>query len=345
MTAFRFANPEFLLLLVLLPLLALWLYRKRSVLALAHPDLTGFQLAIKQTRRVKWAKKLPWLRFLALALCVLALSRPQWGFEATKTHREGIAIAMAVDVSSSMGAQDLMLDERRSDRLSVVKHTFNAFMSGDDQSLPGRDGDLIGLVTFARYSDVRSPPTLDHQALTRMLDDVRIVTLSEEDGTAIGAGLMAAIDGLREVGNASRVLILLTDGSHNAGQVSPMQAAAVARTLGIKIYAIGAGTRGTAMMPARKRGGGIEMRPTMVFIDDDGLTELAEHTGGRYFRATDAKALAEIYQEIDRLEKGRNTATSYQAYREVFSPIAGLALLLLLIEVLMRHTWLRVATA
>lgn len=341
MTAFRLANPEFLALLALLPLLYWFLKKWQRPAALGHPHLKGLEALARKSRRVRWLRWLPMLRYLALILCVAALSRPQWGYQATKTHREGIAIAMAVDISSSMGAKDLMLDEQRSNRLAVVKETFNHFLSGDQTTLSGREGDLIGLVTFARYSDLRSPPTLDHKALVRILDEVNIVTLSEEDGTAIGDGMIAAIDGLRNLENTSRVLILLTDGSNNAGVTSPMQAAAVAKAMGIKVYAIGAGTRGTALMPAKKRGGGIEMRPTMVFIDDDGLTQVAEHTGGRYFRATDGEALAAIYREIDRLEKGRNTSSSYQEYHETFTLLALAALALLFVESLLRNTWLR----
>jgi len=168
-----------------------------------------------------------------------------------------------------------------------------------------------------------------------------MVSLPEEDGTAIGDGMIMAIDSLRDLEGASRVLIVLTDGSNNAGETSPMQAASVAKALGIKTYTIGAGTRGMAMMPAQKRGGGTELRPTMVFIDDEGLTEVAEFTGGKYFRATDAAALSGIYREIDRLEKGRNVATSYQEYIEMFTPLIAMAICLLLLEILLRNTWLR----
>lgn len=344
MTAFRLASPGFLALLILLPLLHGWIHKRRTYAAMAHPDLTGFGQFNLMARRVRWARRLPWLRYIALALCIVALARPQWGYQASKVQRDGIAIAMAVDLSSSMGAKDLMLDENRSDRLSVVKDTFKQFVNGDGDTLAGREGDLIGLVTFARYSDMRIPPTLDHGVLSQMVGELRIVSESDEDGTAIGDGMMAAIESLRNLHNESRVLILLTDGSNNAGQISPMQAASVAKALGIKVYAIGAGTRGMAMMPARKRGGGVEMRPTMVFIDDDGMTEIAEHTGGRYFRATDGKALQAIYREIDRLEKGRNMSTSYQEYREVVAPLIILALLALLVESVLRHTWLRMAS-
>ncbi len=339
----RLANPEFLLLLFVLPLLLVAFNRWQSRPALAYSSVTGLGRLSKAARRVRWHRRLPWLRLAALALCVVALARPQWGIQATKIDREGIAIAMAVDISSSMGAQDLLLDEQRSNRLAVVKHAFESFVAGDADTLAGREGDLVSLVTFARYSDTRSPLTLDHSALIKLLQDIEMVSLPEEDGTAIGDAMVLAIDNLRHLEGASRVLILLTDGSNNAGETSPMQAASIAKALGIKVYAIGAGTRGMAMMPARKRGGGIELRPTMVFIDDDGLTEVAEFTGGRYFRATDAQALSAIYREIDRLEKGRNVATSYQEYVEAFSPLVIFALLLIVLEVMLSNTWLRTA--
>ncbi len=344
MTSFRLADPEWLILLAIIAPLLYLLRKSARMPALPHTDLAGVIERAGAGRRVRWVGYTRGLRLVALLLCLVALARPQWGYQAIQTHREGIAIAMAVDISSSMGAKDLMLDEQRSDRLAVVKHAFKTFVSGDQASLRGRAGDVIGLVTFARYSDLRSPPTLDHQTLIRLLEQINIVNLSEEDGTAIGDGIVAAIDSLRNVNNNSRVLILLTDGSNNAGQIAPMRAATIARALGVRIYAIGAGSRGTAMMPARKRGGGIEFRPTMVFIDDDALTRLAEHTGGRYFRATDGNALDAIYREIDRLEKGRNTSSSHQVYRDVFPELLYAALLLLILETLGRNTWLRLAS-
>ncbi|MEM7255235.1 MAG: VWA domain-containing protein [Pseudomonadota bacterium] len=343
----RFANPEFFILLAILPVLLHWWRSNASTRAIGHGALTDLRDAIgdvaTRSPRVRWYRCLPWLKMLACALAIIALARPQWGVQATRVDREGIAVAMVVDISSSMGAEDLVLDEQRRNRLAVVKHMFKKFVLGDKETLSGRDGDLVGLVTFARYSDTRSPLTLDHDALIRLVDEVTMVALSEEDGTAIGDGMVMALDNLRRVEGASRVLVVLTDGSNNAGDTTPMQAAAIAKALGIKVYTIGTGTRGMAMMPARKRGGGVELRPTMVFIDDEGLADVAEHTGGQYFRATDAEALEKIYREIDRLEKGQHVSTSYQEYVEIFAPLLIVAMILLLLDAMLRATWLRVA--
>ena len=192
MTSLRFAEPQWLVLLLLAPLIAMAVRKRVQAHALPHPDLSRLTVLTPDSARVRWARRLHWLRVLALILCLTALLRPQWGFEAILTHREGIAITMVVDVSSSMGARDLMLDEQHEDRLAVVKRAFTDFVSGNETTLPGRTGDAVGLLTFARYSDLRSPPTLDHPALVRLLEQVRIVNLSEEDGTAIGDAILAA---------------------------------------------------------------------------------------------------------------------------------------------------------
>ena len=344
----RLAAPYFLSLLILLPLLWYWL-RQRSAAsagasALAFPStqlMQEFSSLRSQARKI-----LPVLRWLTLLLCILALARPQWGIEATKIVREGIAIAMVVDISSSMAAEDLQLDEKKSNRLEVVKHTFKSFVTGESDSadsanLEGREGDMIGMFTFARYSEALSPLTLDHAAVLDMLEQVKLVPLPEEDGTAIGDAIVMGIEGLRRGGSVSKVMILLTDGTNNAGDTAPLQGAQIAKALGIKIYTIGTGTRGIAMMPARLRGGGFELRPTPVYIDDDSLTEVAELTGGKYFRATDSETLAAIYAEIDRLEKGENVIESYQQYVEMFPPLLFAALCLLLLEILLSTTVLR----
>ena len=336
----RVADPQALLLLLLVPPLLWWVSRRQAPVGIAYPAL-GELVRLPPSWPARLRRGLPWLRALVLILTILALARPQWGVEATRLQREGIAIAMVVDISSSMGALDLQLGDRQVNRLDVVKATFREFVTGDDGALAGRDGDIIGMITFARYADALSPPTLDHDALLGLLDQVEIVALPDEDGTAIGDGMVAAIEPLRAAAGASKVMILLTDGSHNAGDVEPMQAAQIAAALGIKVYTIGAGTRGIALMPTRDRDGSINYAPAQVFIDEFTLERIASLTGGQYFRATDTAALRSIYGEIDRLEKARHVAESYQTYVDFFPVMVAAGLALLLLEVLLVNTRLR----
>ena len=336
----RLANPEALLLLLLVPLLLWWIRRRAAPVGVAFPTL-GNLVRLPPSWPARMRQALPWLRALVLILIIVALARPQWGVEATKIQREGIAIAMVIDVSGSMAALDLQIGDRQANRLDVVKETFRDFVTGDSGALPGRDGDVIGMITFARYADAISPLTLDHKALIGLLEQVEIVQLPEEDGTAIGDGMVAGIEQLRGAAGASKVMILLTDGSHNAGDAEPIAAAQIASALGIKIYTIGAGTKGVALMPSRNRDGSIDYVPGQVFIDEFTLERVAAMTGGRYFRATDAAALRAIYGEIDRLAKARHVAESYQKYVDVFGPLVALGLGLLLFEVVLVNTCLR----
>jgi Ca-activated chloride channel family protein len=336
----RLANPEALALLLLLPLLLWWTRRHAVPAGIAYPTL-GHLVQLRPSWRARMRQALPWLRALVLVLIVIARARPQWGVEATQIQREGIAISMVIDISGSMAALDLQIGERQANRLDVVKETFRDFVTGDKGALPGRDGDVIGMITFARYADVMSPLTLDHKALIGLLQQVEIVQLPEEDGTAIGDGMVAGIEQLRSAAGASKVMILLTDGSHNAGDAEPIAAAQIASALGIKVYTIGAGTRGIALMPSRNRDGSINYVPGQVFIDEFTLERIASITGGRYFRATDAAALRAIYGEIDRLAKARYVAESYQKYVDVFGPLVALGLGLLLLEVVLVNTRLR----
>lgn len=337
----RWASPYALLLLLLVPFLVYRQYRQRYTVAVLYSSVTDLAtLTPSLMTRLRWL--LPALRTLALILCVLALARPQRGLEATKVYSEGIAILMVVDISGSMAALDLSLDGRQGSRLDAVKQTFRTFVQGGgNQQLTGRDGDIIGMVTFARYPDSVCPLTLDHDTLLALLDQVEIVSTPDEDGTAIGEGIALGVERLKDSTAKSRVLILLTDGVNNAGDTDPKQAAEIARALGIKMYTIGAGSRGVAMVPVRTPGGQTVLQRMPVDIDEKMLTEIATFTGGQYFRATDGAALDAIYAEIDRLEKSTNVVEHYQQYAELFPWLLLPALGCVLAEALLVNTRFR----
>lgn len=337
----RFADPWFLLLLAL-PAALLFLTRSRIHTAIPYGSIALIaDLPRSMRQRLLW---LPNALFLAaVALIIVALARPQYGVLVSTIEREGIAIGLVVDASTSMSALDLELDGERRDRLVVAKDAITRFVNGDSDQTEGREGDEIAVVSFARFATSVSPLTLDHDAVLGLLDSVEIIDNPEDDGTAIGDAMMLAVETLRAHSEAGKVIILLTDGSHNAGETEPVAAAEVAKAMGIKVYTIGAGTKGLAMMPSPNRQGGIDYLPTQVFIDEFVLEKVAEITEARFFRATDSDALRQIYTEIDRLEKGRNVISYHQLYRDVFWVFGLGALCLMAIGAGLSATWLRVA--
>lgn len=261
------------------------------------------------------------LRIAALSLIIIALARPRSSSEMEKIDSEGIDIVFAMDVSTSMLARDF-----EPDRLSAAKDIAIEFIAQ-------RPSDRMGIVVFAGESYTQCPLTTDRATLINLMKDVQTDLI--EDGTAIGNGLATAVARLKESQAPSRVVILLTDGVNNRGEVAPETAAEIASTFGIRVYTIGLGTRGEAPYPVMGPWG-VELRNMPVEIDEDLLKSIAEATGGRYFRATDNTKLSEIYSEINKMEKVRTTIDSFPVYQELFGKFALLALFCLLAEVLLR---------
>ena len=303
-------SPLALLGLLLVPLVLFLSRRRRRPAAIDYSalhDLTGLPRSV--TTRLREA--LPLLRALALVLCVAALARPQQGLEATRIYSDGIAIVMVVDISSSMATPDAVFDGEVGSRLALVKRTFRDFVRG-------REGDLIGMVTFARYADSVCPLTLDYDTLLSLLDQMDIVPQAEEDGTAIGEAIALGVERLQGSEASSRVMILLTDGTNNAGATPPLQAAQIAKALGVRIHAIGTGNE--------------------YAIDELALLEIAAHTDGQYFHATDDEALHRIYAAIDRLETSATVSEHHRQYVERFAWFLLPALGLLLLEMALVNT-------
>jgi Ca-activated chloride channel family protein len=324
-------DPWALLLLLALPLL-IWFERRRPRdAALRYPTLAVVR-AIPQGSRRRWRRLLPVLRSVALVLLVVALARPQLGRAESQFSGEGIDIMLAVDISGSMLAEDFQLQGHRASRLDVVKSVVKDFVAG-------RAGDRIGLVLFGARAYTQSPLTLDHGWLVTNLDRTEVGMI--EDGTAIGSGLATAAGRLKASDAKSKVVILLTDGQNNAGKISPPAAAEAAKALGIKVYTIGAGTRGLAPYPARDMFGNKVYQPMQVDIDEDTLRTIAQETGGRYFRATDTESLKQIYAEIDRMERTTFRAPRYLDFDELYPWLAVPALLLVCVEAGLAHTLLR----
>lgn len=312
--------------------LILWVYIK------VHPHGRVRFSSVKNLKRLKPSRAirarhiLIVLRLAALCLLVLALMRPQKGVEETKIKTEGIDIVLAVDVSGSMLAEDFLLDGERKNRLEAVKDVVRDFIKK-------RSSDRIGLVVFAGQAYTQCPLTLDYGVLLKFLDKIDIGMI--EDGTAVGDGLATALARLKDMESGSKVVVLLTDGVNNAGRVDPPNAAGLARALGVRVYTIGAGSKGKVPYPARDFFGNKVYQWVIIDVDEDSLRDIAGETGGKYFRATDTKKLQEIYGEIDRLERTEMEVTSYGDYKELFTPFVLIALVLMLIEVTLRYTVLR----
>jgi Ca-activated chloride channel family protein len=324
-------DPWLLLLLALIPLL-MRVRRRQLPPALRYPVLEALR-AVGPGRRVRWRWILPALRVTGLLLLVVALARPQLGKAATQIYTEGIDIMLAVDISGSMLAEDFQVDGQRGSRLDAVKSVVRKF-------LEHRPGDRVGLVLFAARPYTQAPLTLDHGWLMQNLNRAHVGLI--EDGTAVGSGLATAVRRLEASDTKSKIVILLTDGQNNAGKIPPMTAAETAKTLGYRVYTIGAGTRGSAPFPQVDAFGRRVYVSMPVDIDEDTLRHVADVTGGKYFRATDTPTLEQIYDEINQLERSPQEGLQYLEYHELYVWLALPALLLLATEAILAQTWLRV---
>ncbi|KGO02724.1 aerotolerance regulator BatA [Porphyromonas gulae] len=322
-----FAYPELLWLLILLPLMAAWyiLQARKTSATMTISSLKPFEGG-RRGLRVYLRHSLPILRVLSVGFLIIALARPQNTNSWQKDSIEGIDIMLAMDVSGSMQAMDF-----KPNRLEAAKDVAISFINN-------RPNDNIGMVTFAGESFTQCPLTTDHAVLLNMVQDLQMGVL--DDGTAIGMGLATAVNRLKDSKAKSRVVILLTDGSNNMGDITPRMAADIAKTFGIRVYTVGVGTRGEAPFPIQTEFG-VRIQNVPVDIDEPTLDGIAKVSGGKYFRAVDNKTLDEIYKEIDKLEKTRLMTKSFKAYEEKYFVYALIAFLLLLTEFLLRNTLLR----
>ena len=316
-----FARPWLLLLLVALAAWW-WMRRRRPAPAARYSDVT---LPASAVRRAWWVMLPPILRGFALVALILAAAGPRTGGDTVEVKQEGIAIVITIDISSSMLAEDFA----PSNRLEVAKRQAVGFIRG-------RTADRIGLVAFAGEALTQVPVTLDYPVIEQAVMDLKIGTL--EDGTAIGSGLATAVNRLRRAPDKSKVILLLTDGENNKGLIDPRTAAATATAFGIKVYTIGVGTIGEAPIPTGRGLGGFRYELLPVRIDEPLLQEIAQKTGGRYFRAKDSEALSRIFRQIDVLEKTPIQVTRYTRYDETTRPLILLGLGALALELLLAGT-------
>ena len=353
-----FNTPSALLLLpLLLPLVAWRILGNRDEQSVTFSS-TAFADQIEPTLRQRLTWLPPTLLLLGLALLIVCLAGPREGEKKTIVDTEGVAMQLVVDRSPSMQAMDFKIGGEEVDRLTAIKDVAGRFVLGDDD-LGGRVSDLIGLITFAGITDAVTPPTLDHAFLVSRLNETKFVERRDETGTAIGDAIGLAIEKLAAIGKnrkkpiKSKIVILLTDGENNAGTLEPLQAADLAKTLGIKIYTIGMGTKGLAKMPSfTDRWGRLHYEMTRVNIDEETLSAIADSTGGKYFRATDTKSLEGVYAEIDQLEKSEVEERHYSDYRELavqpvrlgslsLPPIGIWAMIVLGLQLVLKHTLFR----
>jgi Ca-activated chloride channel family protein len=311
--------------------MAIWKGRWGRPVAVRMPS-TDDAVEVGAKPRSKAGGFLAALGLLSFALLVIAFARPRHGKGSTEVEASGIDIMLTLDVSGSMEALDFKLDGKPVNRLEVVKNVVRKFVAQ-------RPNDKLGLLAFAGRPYLVSPLTMDHEFLANRLAGVKMGQV--EDGTAIGSAIASSVDHLRDSNAKSRIIILLTDGVNNAGAVNPLTAAEAAKALGIKIYTIGAGTRGEAPMPVRDAFGRTRLQTVKVEIDEEMLQQVAAITGGQSFRATDTDSLEKIYESINQLETTTRKLKKYQQYDELYLWFLVPGLCLLLLELLLAQTRFR----
>lgn len=327
---FRFADPYYLLLLVIVPLLAWYHWRRRHRLTgkIRYSTLRHMK-KLPLTWRQRWRQHAYIFRLLIITLIILGLARPQSGTRKQEITTEGIDIMIVLDVSTSMLAEDF----KPKNRIEAAKEVAKEFIMG-------RNNDRIGLVIFAGEAFTQCPLTLDYGVLNELMDKVQVAP-QEWDGTAIGSGIATAVMRLRDSKAKSKVIVLLTDGRNNAGEIDPLTAAQIAQTFDIRIYTIGAGSVGSALYPVDDPIFGRRYVSMAVEIDENLLRRIADKTTGKYFRATDTEKLRQIYKEINEMEKTKIQVKEFTKYKELFVNYAGVGLFLLLLEIFLLHTVLR----
>ncbi len=323
----EFAYPYVLYLLLLMPLMLFWYWKKNQI---KSPDIIFSSLkifkGISATLRERLRHLPAALRVLGISFLIVALARPQSFTSGEKIYTEGIDIAILLDISGSMLAEDF-----KPNRLEAAKEVIDNFIKG-------RTNDKIGLVVFQSKSFTQCPLTIDYSVLRTLLKEVKSGII--QDGTAIGTAIANGVNRLKNSKSKSKVIILLTDGVNNSGEIDPVTAAQIAKKFGIRIYTIGVGTIGTAPFPYQTPFGK-RYTNIPVEIDEDILKQVSKITGGKYFRATDKKKLEEIYKEIDKMEKSRIEVTSYKHASELFYKWAALGLIFILFEFGLTKTYLR----
>ena len=324
----RFASPWFFLLLLLVPFLIWyrrWRHRPPTMASSALFPVVG----IGSSAVLRLQPLVPAIKYLALVLIIVALARPQWGTERTEVQTEGINIVLALDLSTSMAALDFKRKGQVVDRLEAVKGVVQDFVAG-------RTGDRIGMVVFGTHAYTQLPLTRDYNTMVSMLDRLKIGAAGER--TAIGDAIGISIKRLADIESKSNIIILLTDGQSNAGELSPDTAGQIAKEKNIKIYTIGVGTRGKAPFLVNDPLFGERYVYQRVNIDEDTLNAIAEKTGGLYFRAEDLSGLQQIYDTIDKLEKTEVKVDIFADYSEIYPWLLFPAILLLPLYVILRNT-------
>jgi len=329
MTFFRFEDPWFLLLIILLPLVSVMVRSDRTAV-ISYSSIGRFK-EIRSSRMALISAIPNFLKAVVFTLLIIALARPQEGHKRSRILSAGVDIVLAIDTSGSMQALDFKKEGKPIDRLEAVKDVVSDFIDN-------RENDRIGMVVFGQEAFTQCPLTLDHDILLSFLKNLKIGIAG--DSTAIGSAIGIAVKRLKDLKSKSKVIILLTDGRNNAGSLSPAQAAEIGKTYGIKIYTIGVGTRGKAPFLVDSIFGKQYIYQN-VEIDEKTLREIAQKTGAKYFRATDRESLKNIYEQIDSLEKTKVKILDRSEYRELFPYFLIPGLILILVEILLSHTKLR----